>query len=844
MSEPCGPVARFLSENAEAFFFHTEQPTGTDGAARILAQKYESEVGGKPGIDVVAHKLREVLEGCDEVHDNVLRAWVAYYTPPKKRKKLLRIMGSCIVYPMYPEVQVCDSSINISPITRKSDRINVWDAITELFVARPQCSQDFGIRCVETIIFKIKDGDIGTEFEDVRMYVNYDIFGMLGHQSVEMCNFGFKVFPHQRYVVRGGCEWKNPEKYKSVFSFKELELMARASVNEDMFVGWGSEEEQGKGNVAFQKRTPTGRFSYQKLLQQHMDENAMRAKWDASNAIGKHSFKPRNTAFLDTDFFKDKQTFCETAFGLSDDKLLSTLANSVIVAEDNSLQRSARLESRQKVSIRVQDEYGRKRYKVIEHASIRVPLSSNNLHVMLSYEMAKPLENAKGVRSHMGVEIFNAKLGVRPVRVGFVLHKCSWSYYRSTDFVTFLIPNCECTLDYRLLDCWNRAVESDISGKESHVVETMLFPWGSEAIEINTNVPGYASANVTEEAPALGVKELSRADSSQRLEEQKHSSELRELASKARRQWLDDAVVRLDSQVLKKNMSAVNVIVHEVSNRRSAESPKVSYREKEREKPAKGKRAMPKYLGGLWESIQYAIRRILQFIFLPFIKLVRWLEGLANRRLKQREKERAEAERLAAERAESKKKGGFFSWVKKRFSRGDHGEDPAANKSSADKNEASDLAQEDSAKDRKDPSAEEKDNPEAKTYSKKFWFKLGKGKNKGKKATSGKDASQQDEDKVLPNTVVLKAVEREEEPLRPPPGYGDDDSNNRKKQEQEAGHLRSNEVPIAASDRQKGTDARVADVKPADFWGQGGDQVTTALRDVTTEAQQSVQQEK
>ncbi|MGN7678622.1 MAG: hypothetical protein ACTJLL_02570 [Anaplasma sp.] len=837
LSEPCDSKARFLSGNAEALF-HTEKPTSTDGAARILAQRYESAVGAKPGIDVIVKELRKKLEGCDKVHDNVLRAWVAFYTPPEKRKKLLKTVEICIAYPTSPGIEAYESSINISPITRKSGN-------NRLFTAG---NQDFGIRCVETIVFKIKDNDIGTKFEDVQMHVHYDIFGMQGHQSVEMCNFGFKVFPHCRYLARGGCKWKHPGNYKRVFAFKELELMALASEHEDMFLGGGSEERRGKGNIESQKRTLTGRFSYAKLLQQHMDVDAMQAKWDASSAIGKRSLTSGGIVLRGVDFFKDKQAFCENVFGLSDDQLLCTLSNAVISKEGNPLQRGVRLESRQKMSIKMPDDVHRERYKVIEHASVRAPLSPNSLHIMLSYEMARYPENAKGAQSHKGVEIFNAKLGVRSVHMGFTLHKCAWSYYRSTDFVTFLIPNFVCNLDYNFLDCWNSAVESDISEKSFPVVKTITFPWGSEEIAISTNVPGSESANAAEDAPVWGAEEVLRADSAHRLEEQKRFSELRELSSKAWQQWLDDSVRYLNSDILKKNMLDKKLPEHEVAKQRAESLKKASNRGREQKKLAKGKETtMPEDLG-FWGSILYfiksIIKRTLLFIFGPFIKLGQWAEGLANKRLECREKERAEAKRLAAERAESKKKGRFFSKIKRRFGRGGRRDDPVANKNSADNNKVFDLAQEDSAKDRKDQSAEDKDNLEATTTAKKSLFKRGKDKNKDKKATSGEYAFQQSEGKVAPNAVVLKADEREEKPLRPPPGYCDDDSNNRKKRGQEADHPQLNGVSVAASNGQKSADVQVIDAKPANFGGNGSNHVATTLHDVVTEAQKPVQQEK
>ncbi len=113
---------------------------------------------------------------------------------------------------------------------------------------------------------------------------------------------------------------------------------------------------------------------------------------------------------------------------------------------------------------------------------MHIPLSGQNIHALLSYVVTK---RAAGSEHRPEIVISEAKLGVRRVPRGFKLHHCSWARYRSTDFITFAIPELTHTcVTSTLPTCWHSAKE----------YRTLLSPYPRKPVGVAPKHRGIALA--------------------------------------------------------------------------------------------------------------------------------------------------------------------------------------------------------------------------------------------------------------------------------------------------------------------------------------------------------------
>ena len=483
--------AHFLYGEGERLFT-TQDPTGVEGAAHVIKDKnliIKQSANHKDLATSDISALTEIImksagNNTLKVPERVVAAWVAFYTLPKKRTALAKILQACITYPSNPQVDVSVSNIKFcsifssaSPTASQQPQHQSWirsfftsnkQAQNETAVPADQGRPPIGMRCEETIKFQVKDVDNSAPVEDVVMTIRYDLIAVRnkssGTDDVELRNLSFLVTAAEEFNELDGnsnkCVWNAKRCCTRVFLSTELDLIKTASKLEAVGT---------TGNSAIPSNgSPQASLTYKQRLQALLDKQEMakragetRARISSQSNHG--SIQEKQILFKNTEFLKNNADVCKRIFVSSyngAEEMLSAFVHTVI-ADSCADKQNTKPEYFQKISFKIplsSKDAQEEGYKVIEHGSVHIPLSGQNIHALLSYIVTK--KRATDSDHKAEVVISKAKLGVRHVRGGFKLHNCSWAHYRSTDFITFVIPDLTHTcVTSTLPTCWHQAID-------------------------------------------------------------------------------------------------------------------------------------------------------------------------------------------------------------------------------------------------------------------------------------------------------------------------------------------------------------------------------------------------
>ncbi len=494
--------AHFLYGAGERLFT-TQEPTGVAGAANVIMNKnliIRSSVDHRrlaiAGVDALTDIILRSSDA-PKAPAHVITAWVALYTPPEKRTILTNILQACIDYPPNPQISACRSDIKICNIIPNSavpqqPQQRSWihsffgsSSRTQKAAAPDPNCPPIGMRCEEIITFEVQDVYNNAPVEDVIMTINYDLVAVRNQSSgtddVELRDLSFRVTAKSEDGNNSSneCAWKAKQCLKRVFLSIELDLIRAASKLEaaDML---------GSSSLS-----PQQVLTYKQRLQALLDAQEMQKRDADMHARIAPKFSCENPQkqilFKDVGFLKNNKDICTHIFvspHQDAEELLSKFLHTVI-ADSCADRRNTKPEYFQKISfkvpLKVPDEQ-EERYKVIEHGSVHIPLSGQNIHALLSYVVTK---RAAGSEHRPEIVISEAKLGVRRVPRGFKLHHCSWARYRSTDFITFAIPELTHTcVTSTLPTCWHSAKE----------YRTLLSPYPRKPVGVAPKHRGIALA--------------------------------------------------------------------------------------------------------------------------------------------------------------------------------------------------------------------------------------------------------------------------------------------------------------------------------------------------------------
>ncbi|MFV9893616.1 MAG: hypothetical protein AB8U48_03755 [Anaplasma ovis] len=509
--------AHFLYGEGERLFT-TRDPTGVEGAANVIKEK-NLIIGPSANHNNLATSdistltnmmLRSAGESAHKVPEHVVAAWVAFYTPPEKRTTLVEILRACIAYPPNPQVDVSISDIKIckilpSPTPTASQQPQQKSWIRSFFSSKQEQSTatavpeqssrpPIGMRCEETIKFKVKDVGNSAPVEGVVMTIQYDLVAVhnksSGTDDVELRGLSFCVTPATEFEQHGNssankCVWQARQRCTRVFLSTELNLIRDASKLEAADI---LDNSVMSGNGPQQASTLTYRQRLQMLLDvQEMQKQAKETHARISPQSTNSSTR-KQILFKDTEFLKDNKDICTRIFVSTfqeAEEMLGAFVHTVI-ADSCADRRNTKPEYFQKISFKIPlnaEDAQEERYKVIEHGSVHIPLSGQNIHALLSYTVTT--KRTTGSEHKPEVVISKAKLGVRHVPRGFKLHNCAWVRYRSTDFITFVIPDLTYTcVTSTLPTCWHQAKE----------YRAIVSPYPKKAVKMASRQEGIAPA--------------------------------------------------------------------------------------------------------------------------------------------------------------------------------------------------------------------------------------------------------------------------------------------------------------------------------------------------------------